>query len=56
MMITLFGIVIDVRLLQPENALSPMLVTLLRIVEFIQPAINVFDADSIIALQFSRES
>ena len=32
MLVTLFGIVIEVRPLQPKNAASPMLVTLLGIV------------------------
>jgi hypothetical protein len=56
MLITLLGSVIDVRSLQPEKAFLPMLVTLLGMVVFLHPAINVFEAVSIMALQLSRES
>jgi len=56
MLVTLLGMVMDVRLEQSWNALSPMLVTLLGMVVFLQPAISVLLAVSIIALQLSRES
>ena len=46
----------EVRLLQPEKALLPMDVTLLGIIVFLHPNINVFDDCSIIALQLPRES
>ena len=42
--------------LQLEKALSPMLLTLLGMMVVLHPAIKVFDAVSIIALQLSRES
>ena len=56
MFVTLLGIVMLVRFVQPENAPSPMVVTLLGIIEFLQPKSNVFVAVKIIALQLSRES
>ena len=56
MLVTLLGIVMLSRLLQPMNALLPMLVTLLGIMVFLHPAIRVFVAVSIIALQLSRLS
>ena len=56
MLVTLFGIVIKVRKEQPEKAPLPMTVTLLGIIVFLQPAISVLVAVSIIALQFSRLS
>ena len=37
MLVTLFGIVTLVRLVQPENAFSPMRVTLLGIVTDVSP-------------------
>ena len=37
MLVTLFGIVMLVRLLQPENVLLPMLVTLFGIVTLVRP-------------------
>ena len=46
----------EVRLEQPSNALSPMEVTDLGMVVFLQPAINVLVAVSIMALQLLRES
>ena len=46
----------EVRLEQPENALSPMEVTELGMAVFMQPAINVLVAVSIMALQLLRES
>ena len=56
MLVTPLGMVMEVRPLQPEKALLPMLVTLFGMVVFIHPAINVFVAVSIIALQLLRES
>ena len=56
MLVTLLGIVTDVRPEQSLNALNPMLVTLLGIVVDWHPAIRVLEAVSIMALQFSRES
>ena len=56
MFVTLLGMVIDVRLVHQPNAKSPMVVTLLGMVEFLHPNINVLLAVLIIALQFSRES
>ena len=56
MLVTLLGIVMLVRFVQPENAPPPMFVTLLGIIEFLQPKSNVFVAVKIIALQLSRES
>ena len=55
-LVTLLGIVMEVRPEQPEKALSPMLVTLFGIEVFLHPAINVLDDDSIMALQLLRES
>jgi hypothetical protein len=46
----------EVRPLQPWKALLPMLFTVLGIVVFLHPTINVLDDDSIIALQLLRES
>ncbi len=54
--VTLLGMVMEVKLEQPLKALTPMDVTLLGITVVEQPAINLFDAVSIIALQLSRES
>ena len=56
MLVTPSGMVMEVRPLQPEKALLPMLVTPSGIVVFLQPAISVFVAVSIIALQLLRES
>ena len=56
MLVTLLGIVIEVRSVQCANAFSPMLVTLLGMVVVLQPAIRVFVEDSIIALQLFLES
>ena len=58
MLVMLSGMVIDVRPL-PQKALLPMLpmlVTLVGIIVFLHPIIRVFDAVSMMALQFSRES
>ncbi len=54
--VTLLGIVMEVKPEQAMKALSPMDVTLLGITVLEHPAINVFDAVSIMALQLSRES
>ena len=56
MLVTLLGIDIEVRPEQPKKALFPILATLLGIIVFLHPAIKVFVAVSIIALQLSRES
>ena len=54
--VTLFGIVTDVRPLQPPKAPFPILVTPLGIIVFLHPAINSLEAVLIIALQLFRES
>ena len=54
--VTLLGMVIEVSEEHSEKADSPMLVTLLGIIVFLHPAINVFVAVFIIALQLSRLS
>ena len=51
MLVTLFGIVIEVRVLQPENAELPMQVTVLGMAVFLNPHTKVFDSVSIIALE-----
>ena len=56
MLVTLLGISTEVKLVRLEKALAPMLVTLLGMVVFGQPAINVLLSLSMIALQLSRES
>ena len=56
MLVTLEGMVMEVRELQPQNAEFPMLVTLEGIIVVLQPWINVFVEVSIIALQLLRES
>ena len=56
MVVTLLGMVTDVRLLQPKNAPLPMAVTLLGITVVSQPRIKVLEAVSIMALQLLRES
>ena len=56
MLVTLLGMVTDVRPLQPENALRPMLVTLFGIIVFLHPTMSVFVDVSIMALQLLRES
>ena len=48
--------VMEVKLLLPEKAKTPMLVTLPGMIVFLQPTINVFVDVSIIALQFPLES
>ena len=54
--VTEFGMLMAVRLEQPKNASSPIEVTEFGIVVFLQPAINVLVAVSIMALQLLRES
>ena len=56
MVVTELGMLMSVRLEQPENAPMPMEVTEFGIVVFLQPAINVLVAVSIMALQLLRES
>ena len=56
MIVTLLGMVIEVKLLHPANALSPMLVTLLGMFVFEQPLSKVLVSVSIIALQLFRLS
>ena len=56
MLVTEFGIVTLVRPEQPENASRPMLVTEFGMMVFLHPAIKVFEAVSIMALQLLRES
>lgn len=48
--------VIEVKLLQKAKAKLPILVTLLGIVVFLQPDVNMFVDVSIMALHFSLES
>ena len=54
--VTEFGMVTEVNPSQSKNASSPIAVTEFGIIVFLQPAIKVFDAVSIMALQLSRES
>ena len=54
--VTLSGMVMAIRLLHPEKAELPIIVTLPGMVVFLQPATNVFDAVSIMALHPSRVS
>ena len=56
MLVTEFGIVIDVRPIQLSKADTPMLVTELGMMVFLQPVINVLVFVLIMALQLSRES
>ena len=56
MVVTLLGIVKDVRQLKPEKAELPIMGTLLGKVVFLHPLKSVFEEVSIIALQLSRES
>ena len=56
MLVTLSGITMLVKELQPENALLTMLVTLSGIIVFLHPAINVLVDVSFIALQLFLES
>ena len=51
MLVTLSGMVTLVRLSRPENASSPMLVTLSGITVVLHPSISVLVSVSIIALQ-----
>ena len=54
--VTEFGMAIEVNPSQSKNASSPIAVTEFGMIVFLQPAIKVFDAVSIMALQLSRES
>lgn len=54
--VTLLGMVILFKPLQPLKAQSPIDVILLGMMVFEQPLTNLFEAVSIMALQFSRES
>ena len=56
MLVTLLGMVMEVRLLQTAKASDPIFVTLDGIMVFLHPATNVFEAVSIMALQLLRES
>jgi len=56
MLVTLLGMVMEVRPVQPSNALPPILVTLLGMIVFLHPVIRVFVLVSIMALQLSLES
>ena len=56
MLVTEFGIVMDVNSILPLNAYLPMAVTEFGMNEFLHPTIILFVSVSIIALQFSRES
>ena len=56
MLVTLFGIVMEFRPLQPSKASSPIIVTLFGMDVFLQPVIRVLVSVSIIALQLLRES
>ena len=56
MLVTLSGIVTEVRPEQPEKAQSPMLVTLLGILVVLHPEISSFVDVSMIALQLFLES
>ena len=56
MLVTLLGIVIEVIPEQPLKAPKPIFEMVFGIIVVEQPAINVLDAVSIIALQLLRES
>ena len=56
MLVTLLGILMEVKPEQPSKAPDPMLVTVLGMAVFWQPAIRVFEQVSMMALQLSRES
>ena len=56
MEITELGISIEVKLLQPLNALYPIVVTEFGMTVFLQPETNSLVLVLIMALQFSRES
>ena len=56
MEVTELGMVIEVSPMQPLKAPVPMVLIVFGIKEFLQPAIKVLDAVSIMALQLSRES
>ena len=56
MLVTPLGMITEVRFSQPANAHRPIAVTLLGIMVFLQPNINVLLSVSIMALQLLRES
>ena len=56
MLVTLLGIVTEVKPEQPEKAYSPIFVTVFGMLVFLIPQINVFVDVSIIALQLFRLS
>ena len=56
MVVTLLGMVMEVRPEQPKNALLPMLVTLLGIMVFLHPNMSELFDVLMIALQLLRES
>ena len=56
MLVTLLGIVTEVKAEQPMKAYPSILVTLLGIIVVLHPKCSVFVAVSIIALQLFRES
>ena len=56
MLVRLFDNVSSVKPLQPAKAQLPMLATLLGMILFLHPTINVLVSVSIIELQLSRES
>lgn len=56
MLVTLLGMLTDVRPVHPEKALFAMPVTSLGMTVDAQPLIRMFDEVSIIALQLLRES
>ena len=51
MLVTLEGMVMEVKPVQPEKAASPIVATLEGTNVFLQPANNTFDAVSMMALQ-----
>ena len=59
MLVTLLGMMMEVRPVIPKKALSSMIVTSLGIIVFLHPAISTLeeeDSDSMMALQLLRES
>ena len=56
MLVTESGIVTLARLVQPKNASSPTVVTSFGMTVFLHPAIKVFEAVSMMALQLFRLS
>jgi hypothetical protein len=56
MLVTQLGIFKEVRLVHLEKAELPIEITLLGMIVFLHPVINVFEEVSMMALQLSRES